>query len=357
MVVHMKKRNNKNNKTLKYIPSVANLMRKTATKTRRVDFFDCKKDQIKVKKISKKGKITFKCAKSTSKEGMEQLIRVMNRPRVAQCVTAPKQMLSNCWFNTMFMSMFISDKGLHFSKPARQVMITGTRLNGTKIHKSFRNVFSKLNMAIQASVDCNQDNFYLLKDTNSIIKDIYNNLKNERRYKEEFSDDVQNAGEYGNPIGYYTFLMDYLFEGNNSHKRIDDFSLSRIRNIQAKPVKEQNLERRDAIFVVIDFEEQSFRDWYKSSKQKKTLTMKIGSSTYVCDSMIISNEEHFISFHTINGKEYGFDGATNSILQPFKWKKDINKNRDFNLDKNRGVKNWSFNFMKGYQMMIFFRTT
>lgn len=358
----------KHNKTVKYIPSIDKKMRTSMTKTKRRDLFECEKqDQVKIKvkkvkrKKGKKKKIkkkTYRCVNADSKKGKNQLVRFLNRPRTANCVTAPNQMLKNCWFNTMFMSMFISDKGLLFSKPLRQVMITGKRLNGTSIHKKLKQPFSKLNMAIQASVDCNNDRFYLLSDTNFIIREIYRSLHGEKTsYKEEFAEDVHQEDEYGNPIGYYIFIVDYLLEGNNTKKRIQDHSMRYMNDTLGKmTLANQNKRRTDVYFVVLDFDEEDFSDWYFKGKHIKNRTINVGTSTYVLDSMIISNDEHFISFHTINGKEYGFDGASQSKLQPMPWKNRINKDEDFNLNNNANVGLWSFNFMKGYQIMVFFRT-
>ena len=40
-------------------------------------------------------------------------------------ILAPKQALSNCWFNVFFMTFFISDKGRKFFRYLRKSMITG----------------------------------------------------------------------------------------------------------------------------------------------------------------------------------------------------------------------------------------
>ena len=42
-------------------------------------------------------------------------------------IIAPKQILSNCWFNTLYMIFFISDKGRKFFKFFRQLMIQGKK--------------------------------------------------------------------------------------------------------------------------------------------------------------------------------------------------------------------------------------
>ena len=41
----------------------------------------------------------------------------------------PKQLMANCWFNTLYMIFFISDKGRKFFKFFRQFMITGKTIS------------------------------------------------------------------------------------------------------------------------------------------------------------------------------------------------------------------------------------
>ena len=82
--------------------------------------------------------------------------------------------------------------------------------------------------------------------------------------------------------------------------------------------------------------------------------------TYKLDSAVLrsNNKSHFSSYITGNGKEYRFDGHTKSHLQPFEWKKIINKNKNFNFKKDETPKHWkglTYNFSKGYQLLFYYR--
>jgi hypothetical protein len=67
-------------------------------------------------------------------------------------IIPPIQELANCWFNTMFVSLFISDKGRKFFHFMRQLMIEGKQQNGTPIPNGLKNGFALLNYAIDASL-------------------------------------------------------------------------------------------------------------------------------------------------------------------------------------------------------------
>ena len=62
-------------------------------------------------------------------------------------ISAPKQSLSNCWFNVFFMVFFISDKGRKFFRYLRKSMITGILPNKEPIDQSLK----KPNFFIEAS--------------------------------------------------------------------------------------------------------------------------------------------------------------------------------------------------------------
>jgi len=94
-------------------------------------------------------------------------------------VTAPMQVKSNCWFNTMFMTFFVSDKGRKFFRFFRQLMIEGKQENGNKIRPDkLRQSFLLLNACIEASYNQTgsqevMDLAYKL-DTNNVIVKIHN---------------------------------------------------------------------------------------------------------------------------------------------------------------------------------------
>ena len=58
----------------------------------------------------------------------------------------PVQLLSNCWFNTMFVTFFFSDKGRKFFRFFRELMITGKKLDSTLIPPNIAKLFFILNL-------------------------------------------------------------------------------------------------------------------------------------------------------------------------------------------------------------------
>ena len=80
---------------------------------------------------------------------------------------------------------------------------------------------------------------------------------------------------------------------------------------------------------------------------------KFGEIKYKLDSVVLrsNNKKHFGAFITGNSKEYRFDGHTRSHLQPFEWKKLLNKNKNFNFKNDETPNgNWkplNYNFSNG----------
>ena len=72
-------------------------------------------------------------------------IKKINDPKK---LLVPTQILSNCWFNTMFINLFYSDKGRKFFKYFRYLMITGKKIDSNKkimISKKLKTVLFILN--------------------------------------------------------------------------------------------------------------------------------------------------------------------------------------------------------------------
>ena len=120
-------------------------------------------------------------------------------------IIPPVQSLGNCWFNTMFVTLFVSDKGRKFFHFFRQLMIEGEQSNGKTIPKKLKNSFAILNYAVDACLSGNE--FAYKMDTNIIIKDIYNNIPT--NYKDNLPY-ITNIKDAGNPIRYYGSLIFYL---------------------------------------------------------------------------------------------------------------------------------------------------
>ena len=127
----------------------------------------------------------------------------------ASVIISPKQILSNCWFNTLFMVYFISDKGRKFFKFFRQLMIIGKTVKNTPIPPALWKSLSLLNLAIEGTL--NGYNNLKMFDTNMIINRIYKSLPPNVKKKSG----VYKVGEPGNPSDYYEAIINYLKSGNN----------------------------------------------------------------------------------------------------------------------------------------------
>ena len=133
---------------------------------------------------------------------------------------APKQLFSNCWFNTMFVTFFFSDKGRKFFRFFRNLMITGRKVDNSRLEdQELRKLLFIFNLYIEASY--NQDSTNLIKnkvnlheqvknltsnlDTNFLIKKIYNRIK---KLSPGYS--LPDMDEAGNPLEFYKVIMNYL---------------------------------------------------------------------------------------------------------------------------------------------------
>jgi len=247
----------------------------------------------------------------------------------------PKQNDSNCWFNCMFMVLFVSDKGRKFFKFFRHLMIEGRDSLGIEIPTDLKIAFAYLNYAIDACLTGNSVMYNL--DTNNIIKRIYENL--------HFTDNdwITNVGDAGNPIYYYMDIMDYL--KNNS---IQFFTLFNDSNCLWKDRLSEKIIEFDILPEVIVIE---FIDDINCSN--KPITFKINNIKYALDSICIRDVDkyHVCSLLTCNSKEYFYDGASHTTLIPFEWKNKINK--DFSWVST----DLKYNFLKSYQQCIYYRVT
>jgi hypothetical protein len=120
-------------------------------------------------------------------------------------IVPPIQSQSNCWFNTMFVTLFVSDKGRKFFHFFRQLMIEGVQAEGETIPQKLRNGLALLNYAIDACLTGNKYAYIL--DTNAIIRNIYENIPDS--YKKNLPY-IANVDEAGNPLRYYGSLIHYL---------------------------------------------------------------------------------------------------------------------------------------------------
>jgi len=253
-------------------------------------------------------------------------------------IIPPIQSQSNCWFNTMFVTLFVSDKGRKFFHFFRQLMIEGIQANGSSIPQKLRNGFALLNYAIECCLTGNKYAYIL--NTNAIIHNIYTNIPQSYKNKLPY---ITNIDEAGNPIRYYDSLIYYL---NN-------------KSIQLTFIKNTNNKWKDDILnqvhqiphiIILEFYDEESK---KTTNKQQSFIVK--GSKYILDSIIIrdTSQQHFSATLTCEGKEIGYDGMSFHRIVPFNWKKYINSNFFWEFVGTQANLQW--NFTHGYQMLIYYR--
>ena len=287
----------------------------------------------------------------------------------------PIQLLSNCWFNTMFVVFFFSDKGRKFFRFFRELMITGKKLDSTFIPTDIAKLFFILNLFIEASYNQTTKSNVLFKKINALtdklntnffiyhIYDIINGKQNSINPKLLFNNnnklyDIPNIKDAGNPLTYYESILKYL---NYDTLKFLKQTFTTKSNVKENiTTKFQNLSNIiPDIIIIEDFQSKSlFETSYK------LLTTQNVSYNYVLDSIILTNKDHFdpkanshfVSVLTVNSKEYKFDGSSLSKLQRFNWKKMINTNKNWNFKENPVYIPELYNFTQGYKIMFYYRS-
>ena len=157
------------------------------------------------------------CAAWNTKRARQVLLNNLRAEREIDCqkVIAPMQALGNCWFNTMFMTFFVSDKGRKFFRYFRQLMIEGKLADGTKIKPPrLAEAFFLFNVAIEASLNpsAGEDEAILaqLMNTNNLIGAIYAAIPRDAR---KTYPAIRNIDDSGNPLAYYFGIVHYLYGG------------------------------------------------------------------------------------------------------------------------------------------------
>jgi hypothetical protein len=287
----------------------------------------------------------------------------------------PVQLLSNCWFNTMFVTFFFSDKGRKFFRFFRELMITGRKLDSTLIPSNIAKLFFILNLFIEASYNQTSKSHELFKTMNALtdklntnffiyhIYQIINNKPNSINPNILFNNnnklyDIPNIKDAGNPLTYYESILKYLNYDTLKFMKQTFTSNSNVKEIITK--KFQSLSNIIPDIIIIE-------DFQSTSTYETSYTLMSTSNEayyYVLDSIIITNKDHFdpaanshfVSLLTVNSQEYKFDGSSLSKLQRFNWKKMINTNKNWNFKENPKYVPERYNFTKGYKIMFYYRT-
>jgi tetrahydromethanopterin S-methyltransferase subunit B len=296
-----------------------------------------------------------KCAPYSTVEAKRVLLANLaaNKHIDPDKIIPPKQIQSNCWFNAMFVTFFVSDKGRKFFHFFRQLMIEGKQHNGKNIPNKLRDAFALLNFAIESAL--NGTKYAIELNTNSIIKEIYDAIP--ESYNKDY---VSNVNESGNPIKYYKSIIGYL--GDNSiimlviqiNEQINNWS-QKITNI----VNQLSPSHLPHIIVIEIFDGPDETAGPSGKIKNKPLTFNVKEGEYSLDSAVVRDieQQHFCAMVTCQGKEMAYDGYSFHRLTPSEWKGKINKQSKWQFE---GTNNYDgtplkWSFLHCYQMLMYYR--
>lgn len=274
-------------------------------------------------------------------------------------LVTPKQYASNCWFNSFFVVFFIGDKGRKFSKSLRHMMIT-QRGPGEKTiinNLNMRKTMFALNLAIEASLTGNPMAYKL--NTNSFVVSLADSMPS--KYKKK----MPEYDKASNPLTFYNGLMDYFEKVHNIKGiSITKFYVSEKNQDLNLSGSYKAITDSNSDLVIIEITDSNSDKYNKSKEQVKPLKINYHSKEYTLGATVIrdTKQRHFCCVCDVNGKEYGFDGASFRRLNPFEWRKLLNKDKTWTFEGSDWIggkddgKSILWNFMNGYQILFYYRT-
>ena len=262
-------------------------------------------------------------------------------------IITPMQSESNCWFNTMFVSLFISDKGRKFFHFFRQLMIEGLQSDGTPVPNELKNGLALLNYAIELCLTGNEYAYNI--DTNAIIKELYETIPDDYKDKLPYLAYIREAG---NPIRYYGSIIYYLNNKSLNLLFISD-ATEEWKHMISEKIRKNSKHDSPHVIILEFFDEDSNRVTNKSTH------FTINGKKYALDSCIIRNTKrhHFSSLLTCEKTEMAYDGMSFHRLVKMDWKKHINTNFTWQFEGSTDSKQrpLEWNFLNGYQMLVYYR--
>ena len=266
-------------------------------------------------------------------------------------IVPPIQSLSNCWFNTMFVTLFVSDKGRKFFHFFRQLMIEGVQSDGAKIPQMLRNGLALLNYAIDACLTGNE--FAYVLDTNAVIRSIYEHIPNAYKEKLPYLTDINTAG---NPMRYYGSLIYYLHNKSIQLMFIQDATKKWQTMIINEAKKMAHLPH---VIILEIYDSKNNSGGMSTEIRNRPKSFLLKGAKYALDSCVIrdTTQQHFCAVITCENEEMAYDGMSYHRLVPLKWKKHINSDFTWTFEgsNNTNGKPLEWNFLHGYQMLIYYR--
>jgi len=297
-----------------------------------------------------------KCVPYYTKEAKQILLANLaaNKHVVPSKIIPPKQLSANCWFNAMFMTFFISDKGRKFFRFFRQLMIEGRQINGKEIPIKLRNAFALLNFAVDSALTGSK--YAITMDTNNIIRQIYDAIP--KSYIKSTNRSIPYLNDAGNPILYYNAIINYL--GNHSIKMYFENDFQHL-----KKWKNFFTDKFDSTFskggslphiIVVEI-----HDDYAAKVKNKPLKIELGKLEYVLDSAVVRDikKQHFCAMVTCEGVQMAFDGYSYHRLSASNWKDKINSSEQWEFEgtENEDGTPMKWSFLISYQLLFYYRVS
>jgi hypothetical protein len=289
------------------------------------------------------------CVPASSQEGRDILLKNFKSEKSIHCssIIAPMQSHSNCWFNTMFISFFVSDKGRKFMRFFREMMIKGESATGVKISPP---KLSEAMILFSTAIDAcynrgnSSKNIGLALNTNNIITSIYSSISGD-------FEGIKDVDQYGNPYKFYRDLMMYLgSERALKVEKIDDKdSVNNFLSMAGTSKSNPDI----MIVTLSDFGDSKMA--HPEDVDKIRTDVVFNGHRYNLDSAIVRDvtKNHFCCGITCNNKPVLFDGSAFSKLVSINWRSWLNKDYAWSV----GDTNMQWNFKRGYSMLFYYRTT
>jgi len=292
-------------------------------------------------------KLNNECIPYYDKEAIKILLKNLkaNKHINAEKIITPIQYKSNCWFNVLFVTFFVSDKGRKFFHFLRQFMINRVQKDKKNIPNNLKDAFALLNFAIEQCLIGSKLAYEL--DTNIIIKSVYQHIPETYKSKQKY---LTNIDEAGNPILYYSAIINYLNNSSIQLLFVEQASLN------WKDVVSKNVEKMTHLPHIIVLEV-TVED--AAIFNKKPVSFTVDNAKYEIDSasIIDISRQHFCATITCENKEMAYDGASFHRLVPLNWKHKLNSDFSWEFEGTYERDNlpMKWNFTKCYQLLMYYR--
>lgn len=322
------------------------------------------------------------CVYFTDPRARRNLLENLALQRKIDCakIITPRQAQSNCWFNTMFVMFFISDKGRKFFQYFRAMMILGVRGSLLDMRASgslekaiqtlddegsegdtmvlrpdMRRAFFYLNKAIDACLT--GDEYAYTLNTNDIILQIHHAVV---QANPQYASRVPSVGALGNPFTYYSTLMNFLSDNTvrvlqfQVHKDQLDYLEDLYDEIRHETKRSSGPPHLILVELFVQDEENNLLT--EGGDPHQEMLEADDGVQYKLDAALVrsTNTLHWTCLLTCNGSGYAYDGASFTKFIPFDWKKKVlNLNASYSFN-TRSIE-YEYDFHQDTHTLVYYR--